>query len=378
MAVKYMQYWEEGIKLRAWEAALPQHNLELPFPEGKTGRYVKFSNQASQIGWNNCFNEVLMNAHLAYISKRAYVFQDYVWSPTHYPWPKSNWLEDYPRTPLPAIVSGPVAGGPFDSNDTAPRSVSSAWFDVVCPPDQRRYINTREVKPAVAGADGIEVLTHWQHVLLAAPERCIEIDMFSQTFDLGLWGSPRLLSTWDSFSASPMSRLLGPSPIVGAAVDRNTHLFRPRGPRPPHPAPRDPWNLFPFLPDRFVSDPDGAEKDDRFLERCWPNITAIVEKAAQSRRDYLAHAADATGLSRTLDGEWIDKLKNGLNDDGWVISSSEELTLDAEQKDVSMAVDMEIARRAAVFIGNGWSSFTSNIVHQRLVDGRDPITIRFT
>ncbi|KAJ6586575.1 hypothetical protein B0H10DRAFT_2168048 [Mycena sp. CBHHK59/15] len=398
-------------KLRAWEAALPQHNLELPFPEGKTGRYVKFSNQASQIGWNNCFNEVLMNAHLAYISKRAYVFQDYVWSPTHYPWPKSNWLEDYPRTPLPAIVSGPVAGGPFDSNDTAPRSVSSAWFDVVCPPDQRRYINTREVKPAVAGADGIEVLTHWQHVLLAAPERCIEI-----TFDLGLWGSPRLLSTWDSFSASPMSRLLGPSPIVGAAVDRNTHLFRPRGPRPPHPAPRDPfarmlamhlrrgdyeghcrwmtyinmvfysWNLFPFLPDRFVSDPDGAEKDDRFLERCWPNITAIVEKAAQSRRDYLAHAADA-GLSRTLDvmyiltnekGEWIDKLKNGLNDDGWVISSSEELTLDAEQKDVSMAVDMEIARRAAVFIGNGWSSFTSNIVHQRLVDGRDPITIRFT
>src|SRR4051812_3996648 len=43
--------------LRRWQAALPQHNLALPFPEGKTGRYVKFSNEANWIGWNNCFNE---------------------------------------------------------------------------------------------------------------------------------------------------------------------------------------------------------------------------------------------------------------------------------------------------------------------------------
>ncbi|KAF5327965.1 hypothetical protein D9758_012828 [Tetrapyrgos nigripes] len=36
--------------------------------------------------------------------------------------------------------------------------------------------------------------------------------------------------------------------------------------------------------------------------------------------------------------------------------------------DVNMAVDMDVARRAAVFVGNGWSSFTSNIVYRRLVD----------
>ena len=45
-------------KLRQWEANLPQHNLDLPFPEGRTGRYVKFSNQIVMLGWNNVFNEM--------------------------------------------------------------------------------------------------------------------------------------------------------------------------------------------------------------------------------------------------------------------------------------------------------------------------------
>lgn len=46
------------LALRNWEATLPQHNLSLPFPEGKSGRYVKFSNQIRMLGWNNCFNEL--------------------------------------------------------------------------------------------------------------------------------------------------------------------------------------------------------------------------------------------------------------------------------------------------------------------------------
>jgi hypothetical protein len=43
--------------LRKWEDELPQHNLDLPFPEGRTGRYVKFSTQMNLVGWNNCLNE---------------------------------------------------------------------------------------------------------------------------------------------------------------------------------------------------------------------------------------------------------------------------------------------------------------------------------
>ncbi|KAJ7765678.1 hypothetical protein B0H16DRAFT_1661505 [Mycena metata] len=407
--------------LREWEANLPQHNLSLPFPEGKTGRYVKFANQARQLGWNNCFNEVLMNAHLAYVSGRSYVFQDFVWTREHYQWPAETWVNVNPRTPLNAIVSGPIAGGPFESDDPAPRAISEDWFDAVCPLWSRTYINVRDVKPALVDAPGTEVLATWQKLLRDSPARCIEVthsrgESFPQTFDLSLFGSPRVLTLWDSFSQSPISRLLDASPIVRAAVDRNSYLFMPRGPRPPHPAPRDPfqrmlafhlrrgdyeghcrwlsyinvvfysWNMFPHLPDRFVSEPDAPGKDERFLERCWPDKERIVKKAADARRDYLAHAqggqSDATlDVMYLLTNEksaWIDELKHALAQDGWSISTSMDLVLDVEQTDVSMAVDMEIARRAAVFVGNGWSSFTSNIVYQRLVDKRDPITIRFS
>jgi hypothetical protein len=45
-------------KLKQWERNLPQHDLDLPFPEGRTGRYVKFSNQVKRLGWNNAFNEM--------------------------------------------------------------------------------------------------------------------------------------------------------------------------------------------------------------------------------------------------------------------------------------------------------------------------------
>jgi hypothetical protein len=75
--------------------------------------------------------------------------------------------------------------------------------------------------------------------------------------------------------------------------------------------------------------------------------------------------------------------------------TSRELRLNQEELGVGMVLDMEIARRAGVFIGNGvrlpiisvhprqakkwvqWSSFSSNIVHQRLLDEKDPISIRF-
>jgi hypothetical protein len=53
-------------KLKQWERNLPQHNLDLPFPEGRTGRYVKFSNQVQRLGWNNAFNE--MCVFLSYVT----------------------------------------------------------------------------------------------------------------------------------------------------------------------------------------------------------------------------------------------------------------------------------------------------------------------
>ncbi|KAJ7833396.1 hypothetical protein B0H13DRAFT_2240372 [Mycena leptocephala] len=355
------------LALRRWEVALLQHDFALPFPEGKMGRYVKFSHPTQgKVGWGWGWNEYsggvsLMNAHLAYMSERAC---DWQWSKM-----KANLggreRQAHAMTPLNAIVSGPVADGPFESDDPAPRAVSRDWFDVVCARDERRYvdISARGAKPAPvalqASESGIDILTHWQ-------TRCLEIV-----------APPRILTLWDSVSQSPISRLLDASPIVG-------YLFTPRGPRPTHPAPRDAfqrmlavhlrrgddyegfygWNLFPQLPDGFVSEPDAPGKNQRFLVRCWPDQVGVVRKVAEVRREYLVHT---TQSNATLDVVHI--LSNEKGD----------LVLDAEQKDVSMAVDMEIARRAAVFVGNGVSLLSSTpFLGVRLLDKRDPRSIHFT
>jgi len=47
----YERLWE-------FERRLPQHNPKLAYPEGKTGRYVRFANQVRQKGWNNVMNEM--------------------------------------------------------------------------------------------------------------------------------------------------------------------------------------------------------------------------------------------------------------------------------------------------------------------------------
>jgi hypothetical protein len=60
-----------------------------------------------------------------------------------------------------------------------------------------------------------------------------------------------------------------------------------------------------------------------------------------------------------LSNEWawsLDGLKNALEEDGWDdLVSSTDIVLDSEQKHVAMAVDMAIAEKAEVFIGNGVS-----------------------
>ncbi|KAI3621367.1 hypothetical protein WG66_014473 [Moniliophthora roreri] len=426
--------WE---RLRKWEDELPQHNLELDFPEGKTGRFVRFSNQVKRLGWNNALNEVLMNAHLAYVSERAYVFQDYYWKEDYYSWPEWQFRSTPPVTPLNALIAGPAAGGPFEPNDPAPRAVSERFFDKVCPTSERRIIQAVDVKAAVWDKPGIDVLNHWAKILKEEPARCVEIvqpeepgvDDFPQVFDLWLWGTARVLSLWKPFTESPISRLLDTSPVVKSAIDANEYLFFPRGPRLPVSGgsgsakgstwPRDPfsrvmalhirrgdfreacerlanynstfysWNLLPELMDPFNAPPElkwnSSEYEQYHLERCYPEADAIVQKVRDVRNTYIrslpsgsSAVLDAMYLLTNAKGDWLADMKKKLTDDGWyTIVTSKDLELNAEQTDVNMAIDMDLARRAAVFIGNGWSSFTSNIVHRRFVDGKTPASTRF-
>lgn len=429
-------------ELRKWESKLPQHRPDLLFPEGRSGRSVLFSNsRVNRVGWNNKLNDMygilsllqlsrsralilssarLLNTWLAHESNRAYVFHDFIWAKTHYPW-RTTVDEPDPRTPLNALMSGPSAGGPWDQEDAAPRAVSEAWFDVVCPKQERKIINTRDVKPALQSADGKVIFETWRRLLDESPERCIEVvaagpeeDAWPETFDIHFWSGHRSVSLWNKFKVAPVSRLLATSPTVESAIDTNAYLFRaPRSPDPSQDTFQNVlsihvrrgdfkeaciehaqqnstfynWNLLPFLPDAFeppsaptraglAPGQNTADNEAIFLARCLPSADSITQTVRKAKNDYLRSAyTDSHGgysprrpRNPSLDvlyvmsndrTPWLDNLKQTLKNDGWKhIVTSRDLDLTSEQQDVSVAVDMDIGRRSAVFIGNGVSIAT--------------------
>jgi hypothetical protein len=98
------------------------------------------------------------------------------------------------------------------------------------------------------------------------------------------------------------------------------------------------WNLFPQLADRFVSEPDAPGKNQRLIARYWPDQAGVVRKVAEVHREYLVHATQSNAtldVVRPLEreGAWIDGLKKMLQKDGWTVAGSQDLILDAEQKD---------------------------------------------
>ena len=345
-----------------------------------------------------------MNNYLAYKTNRAYVFSDFVWKREYYPWPEEKALTWPPRSPLPSLISGPTVGDPWPANDPAPRSISADWFEVVCPPERRKIINTREYKPNLREAGGREIFETWKKAL-DGPEPCIEIqsatteeDQYSQVFDLWTWGYGKLIEIWDEFKASPISQNLGASHIVEKAIRDNEHVFHATrneiGFVDPYSrmlaihlrrgdykeackmlsnknATYYSWNLFDFLPDKFIPPSGGVmekntpENEALYMEHCLPPDEDILRKIRDSRSDYLI-AAQKEGRTETVDvlyiltnddSEWLTEVKKSMKNEGWrVIKTSRDLKLNMEAKEVSMAVDMEIARKASVFIGNGVSA----------------------
>jgi len=114
------------------------------------------------------------------------------------------------------------------------------------------------------------------------------------------------------------------------------------------------------------------------MRRCYPSIEEIVEKVRQVRME----AADPLRYLYIMTNgaaPWVEELKTAIIQDmDWDhVGSSRDLDLSWEQKFVSQALDMSVAQRAQVFIGNGWSSLTSNVVMLRMAQGSEPDTNRF-
>ncbi|KAK1223970.1 hypothetical protein PQX77_013131 [Marasmius sp. AFHP31] len=110
------------------------------------------------------------------------------------------------------------------------------------------------------------------------------------------------------------------------------------------------------LPDRFYPSPlpDSDALRKYYQEHCFPDIDQIVAKLDQVRQDNpsLRRVFLLSNGSRW----WLSRLARKLRDNGWAdIINSNDLYLDSAQKQVSGAVDMAIAEKAEVFVGNGVS-----------------------
>lgn len=122
------------------------------------------------------------------------------------------------------------------------------------------------------------------------------------------------------------------------------------------------FNQFPEFDDEFQVPTDGGwgETSDKnmqfYMKHCYPTIEEIVEKVTQVR---IESGQPLTHIYIMTNGPvpWVGELKEALGSAGdWdQIMTSRDLDLTWEQKFVAQALDMFVAQRAEVLIGNGVS-----------------------
>lgn len=134
--------------------------------------------------------------------------------------------------------------------------------------------------------------------------------------------------------------------------------------------------LWPTIPDRDEK-PEGAGDGKAtkkamavYMKHCYPSDSQLIARIHEIREQWVANTTTREdGTRRTLDvlylltngdPKWLRGITSKLRKDGWsTVVTSRDLELDEEQTVVSMAVDMEIGRRAAVFVGNAVSGTIS-------------------
>ncbi|KAA1478230.1 hypothetical protein DENSPDRAFT_809563 [Dentipellis sp. KUC8613] len=397
------------------ERQFPQHNPDLPYPQGREGRYLYMANHLWGLGWGNAMQEAILNAHLAYVANVSYVFHNYTWdccSTDGYSEYSGKLIPAY--IPMTAMVAGPLGGDPFSYKEHMPPAVMEEYFDDIC--ETKTVISSEEINGQLGSASAMTILQAWVEKINSVSHNCIQVMKGSnQIFDFWLFGeATRLLDIWPSLSRSPILTEFAWSPLVVSAVETNAALIHPdikpglvsrtrlpgllalhirRGDFEEHchllAEYSSRWQGFNEMPefiDRFEPPFHGGggakptqEQYDEVARRCFPNVTQIVEKVRAVRASPAGRGLDRVYVLTNGKREWLDELKAALHADAkWTsVTTSRDMELNWEQKHIAQAVDMLIAERADVFVGNGFSSLTSNVVMLRMSKKFPSDTTRF-
>lgn len=405
-----------------------EQNLE-HYKEYETRKDVKYlwsANHAHSSGWGNVMQDYVMNGLLAHSTGRSFVFDDYTWNPD------GSLFSDYnghlipSRIPLTALLSGVMVGGQMPPGDTTPRAVSKTFFNKVCPnPTLLQVADVNDDRMRFdEDVPASYIFEKWLEKINSIEDPCVEIESNNNAiFEYWIFGHKRMLSIWEYLKNSPVSTHWEWSPLIQDAYRRNRRVFVPnarsslfegltgsataenysnpipgllalhvrRGDFQDHCVHLGKWssnwnafNQFPEFSDKFDRPTDGgwgetSEKNmQMYMQRCFPTIEQIVQKVTQVRVESekpLTHIYIMTnGVTA-----WVQELKEALENSGsWdQIRSSRDLDITWEQKFVVQALDMFVAQRSEVLIGNGWSSLTSNVVMLRMARGLLPDSNRF-
>ncbi|KAG2362207.1 hypothetical protein BDR07DRAFT_1451277 [Suillus spraguei] len=375
----------------------------------KDVKYLWSANHAHSSGWGNVMQDYVMNALLAHSSGRSFVFDDYIWNPDGSLFTDYNGHLIPSRIPLTALLGGKYNMINFRACTPLTWTVlgvhvSKTFFNKVCP--NPTIVRVSEVNDDRMRFDesvpSSYVFEKWLEKLNSIENPCVEIDQKSQPIlNTGeIFGHERMLSIWKYLKDSPVSTHWDWSPLIHDAYRRNRHIFVPnavstffqmlvgstipenytnpipgllalhvrRGDFENHCVHLGKWssnwnafNMFPEFSDKFERPTDGgwgetSEKNmQMYMQRCFPTIDQIVEKVMQVRAE----------SEKPLTHIYI--MTNG----------APRSQRHVEQKFVVQSLDMLVAQRAEVLIGNGWSSLTSNVVMLRMAHGLLPDSNRF-
>ncbi|KAJ7130670.1 hypothetical protein C8R46DRAFT_924759 [Mycena filopes] len=387
--------------IRFYEWSLPQHGPVLSKGAQRprlthAHKYLFFPQASWGSGWNNIFQEQLLNTHLAYLAQRSYVFPTYI-ARDHPPIPDT--LDDGTRhwlhIPMNAFVSGPTGGRTALGGRKRP--LSEEWWNKVCP-------LVVVVKLYDDQSDGEEMMARWANKLLKMEAPCVSVEgKLGPAFDYLIIGSERVLSLWPLYGKSPALQHFAWSPLITETLFRNFHVLSPHAPPgflapvgarpyrfqsyPPYRPSASPftgllgvhvrrgdfdqhcvnlanggidynaWNLlgtpgltprpsrpgfrsatpdgyvWPALPD-YLDVPEGKSRRDAAFDHCWPSPEAIAARIHKVR----AEAVSGSKYAR----QDLRKVYIASNGDSDFIGGVAAL-LRADGWDVSSSLDMELS-----------------------------------